>query len=200
MKMTAFEKLFVNRPGHARTVGRHALELLRRIEVKSGWLYLDVGCGVGAAALQIAVANDLSVTGIDLDPAQIEAAKRGTTGSNLEFRAMDATKLEFADAAFDVVASSMATHHIPNWEQAFNEMARVLRPGGYLVYSDFVFPSWLARFARHFIWFVGIPSRSTLDHLASAAGLVSLYEAHRSGKADLIWRRKACGAFSQADG
>jgi sterol 24-C-methyltransferase len=192
MKMTAFEKLFVNRPGHTHSVAAHALELLHRIDLKRGWRYLDVGCGVGAAAREVAAAGGLCVTAVDLDPAQIEAANRDAAGPNLQYRVMDATKLEFDDAEFEVVASSMATHHIPNWEQAFKEMARVLCPGGYLVYSDFVFPSWLARIAQRFLWFAGMPSRRALGQLASATGLVPLYEAHRSGKTDLIWQKQPC--------
>jgi ubiquinone/menaquinone biosynthesis C-methylase UbiE len=56
---------------------------------------------------------------------------------------MDATRLRFHDAEFHIVASSVATHHIPGWERAFSEMVRVLRPGGFLIYADFMFPSWL---------------------------------------------------------
>ena len=101
---------------------------------------------------------------------------------------MDATKLEFADEAFDVVASRMATHHIPDWERAFSEMVRVLRPGGYLLYSDFVFPSWLAKVAR-FIRFLGFPTTSTLRLMTERAGLVPVYESRRFGKVDVIWRK-----------
>ena len=54
----------------------------------------------------------------------------------------------FHDAEFHIVASSMATHHIPGWERAFSEMVRVLRPGGYLIDADFMFPSWLASAGR----------------------------------------------------
>ena len=63
---------------------------------------------------------------------------------------MDATRLQFDDAQFDVVASSMVTHHLPHWETAFSEMIRVLRPGGYLLYTDFMLPSWLAAIGRRF--------------------------------------------------
>ena len=187
MKMTALEKYFVNRPSHTRTVADHALQLLRRIDYRSGWRYLDVGCGVGTAARGIAAGGDLSVTGIDIDPKQIETARSGAAKPNLQYRVMDATKLEFGDGQFDVVASHMATHHIPNWERALSEMARVLRIGGYLVYRDFVFPSWLAKIARRLVRFVGFPSASALDLLAARAGLIKVYESQQSGKVDVIW-------------
>ena len=187
MKMTAIEKRFVNSTSHALTVAERAKQLLSRIPLQSGWRYLDVGCGVGAAARDIAIRNPLSVTGIDVDPKQIELARGGTANLNLQFRVMDATRLEFGDGEFDIVASHMATHHIPDWERAFSEMVRVLRPGGYLIYRDFMFPSWLARIGRRLLRFMGFPSIGKLHSLAPAAGLVELYESKESGKVDSIW-------------
>jgi ubiquinone/menaquinone biosynthesis C-methylase UbiE len=187
MKMTAVEKHFVNSPGHARTVADRGLQLLSRVDPRKGWRYLDVGCGVGTAAREIAATGDLSVTGVDIDPAQIEIACRGAASANLQFKVMDASKLEFGDGQFDVVASHMATHHMPDWERAFSEMVRVLRTGGYLIYRDFLFPSWLAAMGRRLIRFMGFPSRSGLDSMAARLGLVEIYQSRQSGKLDAIW-------------
>jgi 2-polyprenyl-3-methyl-5-hydroxy-6-metoxy-1,4-benzoquinol methylase len=63
--MSALEKHFVNSPSHTRIVADHAYQLLSGIDYKSGWRYLDVGCGVGTAARKIAVTSDLSATAID---------------------------------------------------------------------------------------------------------------------------------------
>jgi ubiquinone/menaquinone biosynthesis C-methylase UbiE len=131
MRMSALEKHFVNSPSHTQRVADHAYQLLSHIDCKSSWQYLDVGCGVGTAAQKIAATSGLSVTGIDIDPIQIEVAKSGAVRLNLRYKVMDATKLEFADGTFDIVASRMATHHIPDWERGFSEMVRVLRPGVY---------------------------------------------------------------------
>jgi len=119
--MTAIEKHFVNSPGHTLQVAGRAQRLLSRIDIQPGWRYLDVGCGVGAMACAI-------------------AKTRGSV--------MYATRLRFHDAEFHIVASSMATHQIPVWARAFSEMVRVLRPGGYLIYADLMFPSWLASAGR----------------------------------------------------
>lgn len=188
MRMSAFEKHFVNSPSHTKKVADHACQLLNHIEYQNGGHYLDVGCGVGTAARKVAATSSLCVTGIDVDPKQIEAAKSEVARPNLQYKVMDATKLEFADAAFDVVASRMATHHIPDWERALSEMIRVLRPGGYLIYSDFVFPPWLARIVRY-VRFVGFPTTSALRLLAEGPGLVPVYESHRFGKLDMIWQK-----------
>ncbi len=184
--MTEFEKFFVNRPSHTREVVAHARELLGRISYQPGWRYLDVGCGVGATACEIAGASNLEVTGVDIDPKQIDAARAASARPNLHFRVMDAKKLDFPDGQFDIVASSMATHHIPDWERVLAEMVRVLRTGGYLIYTDFVFPSWLVKIVRLFR-VLGFPSTTALESIAVGAGLVKVHQAERSWKVDLIW-------------
>ncbi len=186
MKMTAIEKRFVNSPGHTVQVAHCAQLLLDRIGFQDGWRYLDVGCGVGATAREIARTSGLDVTGVDVDPQQIKAAQARGANPQLHFEAMDATKLQFHDAEFDIVASSMATHHMPRWEQAFNEMIRVLRPGGYLIYSDFMFPSWLAAVGR-VIPIAGIPSRQRVERLASIAKLTRVYQSRAGLQQDFIW-------------
>jgi ubiquinone/menaquinone biosynthesis C-methylase UbiE len=193
MKMTAWEKSFVNSTNHTREVADRALKLLNRIEHRPGWRYLDVGCGVGAGPRAIAGATGLAVTGVDLDPQQIDTARSGERKSNLDFKVMDAASLEFPDAEFDIVATAMATHHIPNWERAVEEMIRVLRPGGYLIYTDFSFPAWLAKFARlgrRLTRFIGFPSAKGLDSLTAKAGLVKVHALRRTRRMEFIWLKK----------
>jgi ubiquinone/menaquinone biosynthesis C-methylase UbiE len=188
MRMSALEKRFVNSPSHTQRVAEQAYQLLGHIDCKSAWRYLDVGCGVGTAARKIAATSDLSVTGIDVDPKQIQAAKSDSPRPNLQYKVMDATKLEFADGAFDVVASRMATRHIPHWERALTKMVCVLPPGGYLVYSDFVFPLWLATVAG-LIRFLRFPTTTGLNLVAERSGLAPVYQSRRPGKVDVIWRK-----------
>jgi len=191
MEMTAIEKHFVNRASHARLVADHALQLLNRIEYRSGWRYLEIGCGVGTAPREVATATNLSVVGVDVDPRQIEFAQKEAAESNLQYQVMDATKLEFDDGQFDIVASQMTTHHIPDWEKALSEMCRVLRAGGYLIYRDFIFPSWLEAIGRRLFRFMGFPSVAALHSLAAGAGLTKIYELQQSGKLDTIWVKNA---------
>jgi ubiquinone/menaquinone biosynthesis C-methylase UbiE len=187
MRMTAIEKYFVNRASHAHSVADHALQLLNRVNYQSGWRYLEVGCGMGSAPREVAAATDLSVLGVDIDPRQIEVARNGPALPNLQYRVMDATKLGFRDGQFDMVASQMTTHHIPDWERALWEMCRVLRAGGYLIYRDFMFPPWLTGIGRRLFRFMGFPSIAALHSLAANAGLTKVYESQQAGKVDTIW-------------
>ncbi len=189
MKMTTIEKYFVNNPRHTLRVAHRAQQLLDRIDIRTAWRYLDVGCGVGAAACEIADRYGLDVTGIDVDGRQIEAAQARAAHPHLRFMVMDATKLQFHGAEFDIVATSMVAHHVPGWERAFCEMIRVLRPGGYLIFSDLMLPSWLAVVGRRLFPFVGLPSTKRIDSLASRAGLTNVHQFCAGLRSDFIWLR-----------
>lgn len=87
---------------------------------------LVVGCGDGREAATLAGYFGASTTGIDIaDTFDAEAQK------TVDLRVMDATGLEFADDAFDLVYSFHALEHIPDDQGALREMNRVLEPGGF---------------------------------------------------------------------
>jgi uncharacterized membrane protein YdjX (TVP38/TMEM64 family) len=54
MKMSNFERRFVNSPGRSRRVAAGAVRRLRRLAIEPGWMYLDVGCGNGEAPRRVA--------------------------------------------------------------------------------------------------------------------------------------------------
>ena len=144
MKMGAVEKFFVNSSIHSHRVARHAEKMLHMVDFKAGQRFLDVGCGNGQAALYLAGEYQLDVTGVDIDPDQIRVAEESSQGTrNARFLVVDGTELPFDDGEFDIVATHKVTHHIPDWEDALTEMVRVLRPNGYFMYNDLVYPAWL---------------------------------------------------------
>jgi ubiquinone/menaquinone biosynthesis C-methylase UbiE len=161
MKMSRFEKLFVNSSRHSNRVAEQAHQLVRTAAPKPRQRLLDVGCGNGAAAIGLANTLGLLVTGIDVDTEQIEAAaSAGAELAGVRLLAADATRLPFADGEFDMVCSNKTIHHIREWQQALTEMTRVLKPEGHLVYSDFVAP------AGH-----RLPTRRALNRFADQHGL-----------------------------
>lgn len=100
--------------------------------------WLEVACGPAVIARALA-AKVGRVRGIDLTPAMVgkaheEAAREGV--DNVEFSVGDATALEFEDASFDGAVTRLSFHHIPAPQRVLEEMARVVRPGGWVIVSD----------------------------------------------------------------
>ena len=177
MKMSNVEKLFVNSPSHSRQVSYHAENRLNRLDVKAGQSYLDVGCGNGAAPIYLARHYHLNVTGIDVDPAQIQAAERASRGlDHARFLTLDGTQLPFEQDTFDLVATNKVMHHVPNWEEALAEMIRVLKPSGHLIYSDLVYPTWLAAVGRRLLKnLAGFPTHTAIEALVTRHRLHTVY-------------------------
>lgn len=91
--------------------------------------WLDVGCGTGAfSELIVKHCAPSSLAGVDPSREQIDHVLKLLPGHTFEVAPADA--LPFSDNAFDVVASALVIHFIPDRPKAFAEMKRVLRPGG----------------------------------------------------------------------
>lgn len=190
--MNRIEKILVNSRVRSRSVARHAERMLRLIGAGQGSRYLDVGCGNGTAAVHLARRFSLRVTGIDADPEQIRAAgAAGRDLANVSFLVADARRLPFNSAGFDVVATNKTTHHIADWERAFQEMARAVAPGGYLIYCDFVVPRRVAAVGSRLFRDLGWPTHERLEQLAGGAGLALVHERRRLVNYDAIWRKTA---------
>jgi SAM-dependent methyltransferase len=109
----------------------------------SDMVVLDVACGAGHAAEQVAP-HVRQIVGLDLTPALLEAGAdrlRQAGITNVLLQEGNAADLPFVDASFDLVLCRGALHHFSRPEQAVAEMARVCRPGGRVVVSDMVAPS-----------------------------------------------------------
>jgi ubiquinone/menaquinone biosynthesis C-methylase UbiE len=99
---------------------------------------LDAACGTGRYALRLAEAG-ARVSGIDTTEEMLAQARRKAAdrGLALDLRHADLDALPFEDGSFDLVLSALALCHIPDLGPAMAEFARVLRPGGRVVISDF---------------------------------------------------------------
>ncbi|MEO1193796.1 MAG: methyltransferase domain-containing protein [Pseudomonadota bacterium] len=107
----------------------------------AGASVLDLGCGVGGYDTLLVKAHGArKVTGIDIDAASLELARRNASlavvGSQLEFRHVVPGPLPFENAAFDVVFSKDTIVDLPDKRTALSELYRVLKPGGSIVLSD----------------------------------------------------------------
>ena len=90
---------------------------------------LDVGSSTGIIDNHLADAF-ADVTGIDIDSKAIQYAKNTFANEHLHFYHGDAMSLDFPDSSFDVVICSQIYEHVPDAEQMFDQIHRVLKPGG----------------------------------------------------------------------
>jgi len=98
---------------------------------------LDVGCGPGALAAEIAGRfSDKSIVGVDASENRLEFARKNHVYPNLSFECADSTKLPFPDQHFDVVYSRLMLEYLQSPETAISEMARVCKPGGHVILQD----------------------------------------------------------------
>jgi SAM-dependent methyltransferase len=96
---------------------------------------LDAGCGHGRYAAWL-VERGADVLAVDRNPEMLDHARR-RLGDRAEVRRGDITApIEAAEAGeFDGVVCGLSLHYVEDWREAFREFARVLRPGGFLVFS-----------------------------------------------------------------
>ena len=109
----------------------------------SGKAVLDIGCGTGGITLYLASTRPLAkITGFDVEEPVIEAAKARAKSMGLEGKAhfVQAApgRLPFDDQSMDVVFSKDALIHVHDKEAVFEDIFRVLKPGGHFAASDWL--------------------------------------------------------------
>jgi len=110
------------------------VEFAKQLRLQAGMQVLDIGCGLGGASRYIAQEYQCQVTGIDLSGEYVEVAEMLAKLVKLEaqvhYRQSSALALPYADASFDVAYMCHVGMNIADKLALFNEVRRVLRPGG----------------------------------------------------------------------
>jgi len=114
-------------------------EVVRLVAPRPGERVLDLAAGTGTSSQPFATAGAF-VAACDFSLGMLSVGKAARP--RLGFVAGDATRLPFADRAFDAVAISFGLRNVVDVDAALVEMLRVTRPGGRMVVCEFSSPTW----------------------------------------------------------
>lgn len=118
-------------PVEQERLDRTVSELLALVD-RPGPRVLDVGAGTGNLTLKFLAAG-CSVCAADVSRDSLEVLMRKAgRDARIDTRLLTGERLPFEDASFDAVATYSVLHHVPDYLLTVREMARVLRPGGFL--------------------------------------------------------------------
>jgi demethylmenaquinone methyltransferase / 2-methoxy-6-polyprenyl-1,4-benzoquinol methylase len=123
--------------------GRWRRAAVNAAHLSAGDAVIDVACGTGKLAGELAerVGPFGRVLAVDLAPGMIaEARIQNPDLVQLEFAVADALALPSSDGVFDAATIAFGLRNLPNFEAAFRELGRVVRPGGWVVCLELSVP------------------------------------------------------------
>lgn len=124
--------------GYSRSLEKYLEEHLPPLPAQAR--VLDAGCGTGLLTLALLKVLDqpLRVTAIDLSSSSLATARRAVAENSgrtqsVRFAQANLLQLPFADDSFDLIMTSGVLEYVP-LSAGFGELARVMRPGGYMLH------------------------------------------------------------------
>jgi ubiquinone/menaquinone biosynthesis C-methylase UbiE len=108
-----------------------------KLNIKSGYRILDIGCGSGRHTCGAARFKQVTVIGVDINPGEVNEAKKrlefqektGLSDGCWNVLVADINRLPFDDNFFDLVICTEVLEHISDQKSAVHEVVRVLKPG-----------------------------------------------------------------------
>ncbi|MBP9109249.1 MAG: class I SAM-dependent methyltransferase [Pyrinomonadaceae bacterium] len=141
MKLNAIEKFLMNNPVRAFVQRHHEARMFETLGGKTtGQKVLEIGCGRGVGTeiiLERFGAGE--VHAFDLDSKMIGLARKRLAkfpAEKLRLYVGDAERIDAPDNSYDAVFDFGIVHHIPVWQSAVKEVARVLKTGGKFFFEE----------------------------------------------------------------
>jgi demethylmenaquinone methyltransferase / 2-methoxy-6-polyprenyl-1,4-benzoquinol methylase len=134
--------------------GRWRRAMIDHIVPEHPALVLDVACGPGGVALQLAERTRADVVGVDLTIEMLRQGQRNVAeramGDRVRLIAGRGEQLPFPDATFDALTFTYLLRYVDDPEATLRELARVVKPGGVVANLEFLLPQ--SRFWRFWWW------------------------------------------------
>ncbi|EEQ32547.1 Delta(24)-sterol C-methyltransferase [Microsporum canis] len=194
-------------------ITRHEHYLAYKLGIEEGMEVLDVGCGVGGPAREMARFTGCHVVGVNNNGYQISRAAKHSQRAGLDkqvsFFKGDFMHLNFPKNTFDAVYVIEATVHAPNLQDVYKQIFNVLKPGSrFGVYEWVMTDRFDASNPEHRAIRLGIergngivnmPTRSDAVAAIQAAGFVLEYEDDLAERPDPVpWYYPIAGEWNHA--
>lgn len=122
--------------------GRLYAHIADTLAITPGDRVLDAGCGMGEAACFMAKTYGCQVTGVTINPSQLEKANkiiiRRKLGDRVHMVLADYTNMRFPDGSFDKIYAIETICHIEDKTDFYREAYRLLVPGGRLAVAEYI--------------------------------------------------------------
>jgi ubiquinone/menaquinone biosynthesis C-methylase UbiE len=114
----------------------YALDLVSRLQDKKYDDILEIACGTGRVTAHLANSVKFeTLIATDLNPDMIAVANENVKNNNIKWMPANAMELPFIDRAFDLVVIQFGIMFFPDKQKGLNEVYRVLRPKGKLIFN-----------------------------------------------------------------
>lgn len=110
-------------------------ELQKLLPDFRGMSVLDLGCGYGWHCKYAADHGAAQVLGTDISHRMLKTAMQRNSDPNIEYRLSAIEELQFPNASFDVVLSSLALHYVADFAALVQNISRWLKPEGQFIFS-----------------------------------------------------------------
>jgi ubiquinone/menaquinone biosynthesis C-methylase UbiE len=144
MKLNWAERWAVNNPSRPIQQRMEIRWMRRRRPLGPGSVVLEVGCGRGAGAAiirkefqpAVLLASDLDLQMVHRSGSYLPEEER----KKISFHVADVLRIPARTGSLDAVVGFGVLHHVPDWQTALREIARVLKPGG-VYYLEELYPT-----------------------------------------------------------